>query len=361
MKIKWISLAAGLFFSSSLLAAELSPGETLYLKHCSSCHGESGDGQGPRSSQLNSTPTDFTSLDGQSVLTHERLLKAIRQGRPGTAMVPWDGLLTDQEITAIADYIESAFLKTDKHLLAGRNLYIKHCAPCHGDDGNSARWTRNSLNPAPRNFTTEKARRELSRERMIGSVTRGRPGTAMMPFSSRLSAAEIESVVDYIRATFMKKNSRVAGNDSVEMKNTNNGEFDAARHLSAVGGVDMSLDFPMGLKGDFFRGRKFFMSNCFTCHGRKGNGRGPRSKFIFPKPRNFHSQESKTYLNRPALFIAIGRGKPGTVMPAWSKVLSDQQIADVAEFVFQAFIQEKGIGESAEAVDKKPGWKKKQP
>jgi mono/diheme cytochrome c family protein len=26
-------------------------------------------------------------------------------------------------------------------------------------------------------------------------------------------------------------------------------------------------------------------------------------------------------------------------MPAWSKVLSDQQIANVAEFVFQAFVQ----------------------
>ena len=43
--------------------------------------------------------------------------------------------------------------------------------------------------------------------------------------------------------------------------------------------------------------------------------------------------------NRPRLFAAITGGKNGTVMPAWGKVLSEQQIADVAEFVFQAFIQ----------------------
>ena len=100
------------------------------------------------------------------------------------------------------------------------------------------------------------------------------------------------------------------------------------------------------------------MKNCFTCHGRKGDGRGPRAKFIFPKPRNFHSQESQTYLNRPALFTAITRGKPGTVMPAWGKVLEEQQIANIAEFVFQAFILEKGVRLPSESG--KPGWKKKQ-
>jgi mono/diheme cytochrome c family protein len=43
-------------------------------------------------------------------------------------------------------------------------------------------------------------------------------------------------------------------------------------------------------------------------------------------------------LNRPALFDAISTGKRGTVMPAWKTVLDEQQIANVAEFVFEAFV-----------------------
>jgi mono/diheme cytochrome c family protein len=43
-------------------------------------------------------------------------------------------------------------------------------------------------------------------------------------------------------------------------------------------------------------------------------------------------------LNRPVLFEAISNGRLGTNMPAWSKVLNNQEIANVAEFVFQNFI-----------------------
>ena len=38
------------------------------------------------------------------------------------------------------------------------------------------------------------------------------------------------------------------------------------------------------------------------------------------------------------LFAAVGNGRNGTEMPAWNKVLNDQQIADVSEYVFQSFI-----------------------
>jgi mono/diheme cytochrome c family protein len=84
------------------------------------------------------------------------------------------------------------------------------------------------------------------------------------------------------------------------------------------------------------------MGNCATCHGKLGNGEGPRAYFLNPRPRNFHDDYSHTNLNRPAIFSVVTTGKVGTVMPAWGKVLSDQEIANVAEFVFQTFVQEKG-------------------
>jgi mono/diheme cytochrome c family protein len=101
---------------------------------------------------------------------------------------------------------------------------------------------------------------------------------------------------------------------------------------------DMSLPMPLGLKGDPAKGGVFFMSNCFTCHGIAGDGNGPRAYFITPPPRNFLLDTSRQRLNRPVLFEAITNGRLGTNMPAWGKVLNNQEVADVAEFVFQHFI-----------------------
>ena len=45
------------------------------------------------------------------------------------------------------------------------------------------------------------------------------------------------------------------------------------------------------------------------------------------KPENFLSREARAELNRPELFEHIAKGVNGTTMPAWEKVLTDQQIS----------------------------------
>ena len=85
-----------------------------------------------------------------------------------------------------------------------------------------------------------------------------------------------------------------------------------------------------------------YVANCTTCHGEVGDGRGPRAYFINPKPRNFTHAAARSVLNRPALFEAISKGRLYSEMSAWDKVLSNQQIADVVEYVFKEFIQESG-------------------
>jgi len=101
---------------------------------------------------------------------------------------------------------------------------------------------------------------------------------------------------------------------------------------------DMSLPLPRGLQGDPDKAAVFFLQNCATCHGTSGDGEGPRAYFINPPPRNFLLASSRQRLNRPTLFNAISNGLLGSEMPAWNKVLSEQEIANLAEFVFQTFI-----------------------
>ena len=85
----------------------------------------------------------------------------------------------------------------------GRDIFFKHCKACHGTKGDGKTFAANVLSPPPKNFTSEKSKQELTKNRMIRSVTKGRKGTAMMPWESRLTAKEIQAVVEYIRKELM--------------------------------------------------------------------------------------------------------------------------------------------------------------
>ena len=85
----------------------------------------------------------------------------------------------------------------------GRDIFFKHCKACHGTKGDGKTFAANVLSPPPKNFTADKPKQELTKDRMIQSVTKGRKGTAMMPWESRLTAQEIQAVVEYIRKELM--------------------------------------------------------------------------------------------------------------------------------------------------------------
>src|SRR3569623_397168 len=317
-------------------------GAKVYAEFCVVCHGEKGDGNTRLRRGLTTPPRDFTSAAARRELSRERMINSVTHGRPGTAMLAFDTRLSEEEIAAAVDHIRANFMSggvakeaRPAKMVLGEQLYVRNCAVCHGDKGNGAMWTQSSLNPSPREFTAAAAREELSRERMITSVTYGRPGTAMMSFRKRLSAEEIETVVDYIRTNFFMK-----------------GPAPAAPHPESVQ-ADMSLPFPGNLKGDVGKGKEFFEHNCFTCHGLEGNGQGPRAKFITPRPRNFLAMVSRLRLNRPAVFNAVHEGLRGTVLPAWGRVLSDQEIANVAEYVFTAFVHPAAAASAASQKEPK--------
>jgi len=144
-----------------------------------------------------------------------------------------------------------------------------------------------------------------------------------------LSSRDIEAVVDFVRSEFMHIESSVKQPVSVLPA-----PAVSVDRQARTGGY-----FPAGLKGSVLRGEDFYQNNCFSCHGRSGKGDGPRAHFNQPRPRDFTSDETRVLFDRERLFNRIRTGKQGTVMPAWDKVLTEQQIADVAEYVWQQFIQ----------------------
>ena len=323
---------------SLLLATEATKPNAplLYHNYCSVCHGDRGNGVSKANMALNPPPRDFSSPTSRRELTRERIIHAIAKGRPNTAMVGWDSQLSEAEIAALASYLLDNFINPHDAVSnhPGKPLYAQNCAVCHGDHGNGGRWTA-GMNVKPRDFTSERGR-ALNRQTMLDALNNGRPGTAMASFKDQLTAQQMEEVVDYIRLAYMALPEEIEGLSGTYAHGK---ETPAAPTAPAPKPIDMNASMPQGLNGNLAAGRDFYMGNCFTCHGVNGDGQGPRAYFIRPKPANFFDEKYQQGFNREAIFTAIRDGKLGTEMPAWGKVLSDQQIADIAEFVFNAYIK----------------------
>jgi len=330
IKVKYAGFASaalllGLVFGVGVSQAAEINAAALYHDYCSVCHGDKGDGKSHAMRGLVPPPRDFTTPQSATELTPERIRHAIREGVPGSAMTAWKSRLSEQQISALADYVQTAFVKpviADPALDGGR-IYADYCSVCHGDSGRGAVWATSGLVPPPVDFTAPQVQQKLDRARMIQAVAYGRPETAMAGWKNRLTDEQIEIVVDYVIDSFMK-----GGIASTESNATPNSVM-----------ADMGQPMPMGLVGDVTRGAALYMANCTACHGVTGDGRGPRAYFINPKPRNFLHTASRANFNRPALYESVAKGKLRSEMPAWDKVFTSQQLADVSEYVFQTFIR----------------------
>jgi ABC-type amino acid transport substrate-binding protein len=81
------------------LSAALRAARSTYLTQCSQCHGVDARG----------TPAAANLLAFKG--SEEDFVRIVRNGRPGTAMTPWKGLIADDDIRAIAQYLKQ--LSTD--------------------------------------------------------------------------------------------------------------------------------------------------------------------------------------------------------------------------------------------------------
>lgn len=332
----WLLCSLGWLLPAHAAGAPQGDAARLFASYCSVCHGEKGDGKSRAQNSLNPPPRDFTSTPAER-LSRSQMIAAVTHGKPGTAMAAWQTQLQPQQIEALVDYVRSSFMPAPvvTQSSRGRQVFSKNCAVCHGEQGDGRSRAQTSLNPPPRDFTAAAARTELSAQRMLTSVTFGRADTAMAGFKNRLSAEDIRAVVAFIRADFMGLGPVADGAAGPTAKPAAVALLAQAKPLA----VNMAAPMPMGLKGDADKGAAFYLGNCATCHGKSGDGRGPRAYFINPKPRNFLHSASRQEFNRVKLFEMISNGERGTEMPAWKQVLSPQEIANVAEFVFQRFIQ----------------------
>jgi mono/diheme cytochrome c family protein len=76
------------------LPADLRSARSTYLTQCSQCHGIDASGT-PAAANLRA-------FKG----SEDDFIRIVRNGRAGTGMTPWKGLITDDEIRNIARYVK---------------------------------------------------------------------------------------------------------------------------------------------------------------------------------------------------------------------------------------------------------------
>jgi len=82
-------------------------GADVFKTNCAACHGETGLGDGPAGAALDPAPKNLAELQAQA--GDDYLFWRITTGKEGTSMVPWKGILTEEQIWQVV-----AFLRTLK-------------------------------------------------------------------------------------------------------------------------------------------------------------------------------------------------------------------------------------------------------
>ena len=88
------------------------------------------------------------------------------------------------------------------------------------------------------------------------------------------------------------------------------------------------------------QGRAIYNYRCYFCHGYSGDARTLTSSYVNPPPRNFR-QTKPSSLSRQKMLDAVTHGKPETAMTEFSRLLNNQEIQAVVDFIRLEFMQNK--------------------
>lgn len=170
----------------------------------------------------------------------------------------------------------------------GRELYTRHCAGCHGEQGAGDGPAAALLTIRPANF----AEHEYTLERLSNALWLGVDGTAMSGWRD-VPLDDLSALAAIVRG------------------------FHTPRPEPAVAPAILGL------------GRQIYDAHCAQCHGEQGAGDGfGASQFEVP-PTNFREQRATP----EAALRAAREGVHGTPMAPWALKLSDAEVSAAAFFV----------------------------
>ena len=89
--------------TNPLGAEAAAAGAEVFRNNCELCHGPQGHGDGIAGQSLDPKPKNLADL--QTIVGDDYLFWRIYEGKPGTSMVAWKGILTDEQIWQAVAFI----------------------------------------------------------------------------------------------------------------------------------------------------------------------------------------------------------------------------------------------------------------
>lgn len=200
--------------------------------------------------------------------------------------------------------------------LNGMALYVKYCAPCHGEKGDGNGPLSKALFPKPRDFRTALYEiRSTSSDSppsdtdILRTIKKGLPGTSMISWGGVLDDNQLSQLLPILKGFSKQFGDKPVTPIQISHKISNT-----------------SLAIA--------NGQKIYAQYCFQCHGEKGNGNGPMAKDLSPRPRDLTKEESffGGYADED-IYLRIATGLAGTAMPSFEKIITDEQKWELVYYV----------------------------
>jgi cytochrome c oxidase cbb3-type subunit 3 len=313
MRFIIFSLCALLALPAAGASEPTDAGRAIYNFRCYFCHGYSGDGKTLAASYLAPHPTDFTRAEA-GYLNVERVREVLGQGKPGTAMKSFKGILSDTEMAAVAEFVVDEFVQRK----APNTQYhtVENGWPDHQRYRAAFPFAKGEI-PLSRpweNLTPEEAEgKRLYLSSCVSCHDRGAP-------------TPDETTWDARPLSFPRNNFSLA--------NAPKPDAIASASPYAMHDIPPKVGRMNPLER---RGERLFQQNCAFCHGADGTGQNWIGKFMEPHPRNLRDINFMASATRQSIRHAIREGLPNTSMPAWKSVLSERDIQSVLAYINRAF------------------------
>lgn len=91
--------------TNPLGAEAAADGAQVFKSNCEMCHGPQGHGDGVAAQSLDPKPKNLAEL--QKSVGDDYLFWRISEGKPGTSMVAWKGILTEEQVWQTVSFIHT--------------------------------------------------------------------------------------------------------------------------------------------------------------------------------------------------------------------------------------------------------------
>lgn len=119
-------------------------------------------------------------------------------------------------------------------------------------------------------------------------------------------------------------------------------------------------------------GKRVYFTKCVWCHGVDGAGDGPAADRLWPRPRNFNQgtfkirhtasgelplfDAKKPIKGQNDLYETVTHGLPGSAMPSWEGILTDEQRLQVLSFVTTQLVKDRKFDDKATETQTVLNW-----